>query len=113
MLQTKADLCEALRAGGPSRPYVVSQGMHSGLHTPLMSSEGVPGCTPPIFFYRHVLDSGTMCLQERISDFHLLLWLSKQPNLDANDLTLLCDAVRTHGPVLEGYRVIIDSIAGL
>ncbi len=52
-------------------------------------------------------------VQERLSDFHLLLWLSKQPNLDANDLTLLVDAVRTQSPVLEGYRVIIDSIAGL
>jgi nuclear protein localization family protein 4 len=52
-------------------------------------------------------------LQERLSDIHLLLWLSKQPNLDQNDMTLLCDAIRSHAPVLEGYRVIIDSIAGI
>eukprot|EP00967_Tisochrysis_lutea_P088961 scaffold126495_cov14-Tisochrysis_lutea.AAC.1 len=52
-------------------------------------------------------------LSERLSDFHLLLWLSKQPNLDSNDMTLLCDAIRNRAPVLEGYRVIIDSIAGL
>lgn len=50
---------------------------------------------------------------ERISDFHLLLWLAKQPNLDANDMLLLCDVVRTQKPVLEGYRMLIDSIAGL
>jgi nuclear protein localization family protein 4 len=50
---------------------------------------------------------------ERLSDFHLLLWLAKQPNLDPNDMALLCEAVRGHRPVLEGYRVIIDSIAGI
>ncbi|GLC39288.1 hypothetical protein PLESTB_001573700 [Pleodorina starrii] len=50
---------------------------------------------------------------ERLSDFHLLLWLAKQPNLDPNDMALLCEAVREHRPVLEGYRVIIDSIAGI
>lgn len=50
---------------------------------------------------------------ERLSDFHLLLWLSKQPNLDSNDIILLCDAVKGQKPVLEGYRVIIDSIAGI
>ncbi|KAF5830350.1 NPL4 family-domain-containing protein [Dunaliella salina] len=70
--QTKSDLQDVLKEGGPSRPYV-----------------------------------------ERLSDFHLLLWLSKQPNLDSNDMTLLCDAIRNRAPVLEGYRVIIDSIAGL
>ncbi|GFR49916.1 hypothetical protein Agub_g12024 [Astrephomene gubernaculifera] len=50
---------------------------------------------------------------ERLSDFHLLLWLAKQPNLDPHDMALLCEAVREHRPVLEGYRVIIDSIAGI
>uniref|UniRef100_A0A7S0S117 MPN domain-containing protein n=1 Tax=Chlamydomonas leiostraca TaxID=1034604 RepID=A0A7S0S117_9CHLO len=50
---------------------------------------------------------------DKLADLHLLLWLSKQPNLDTNDMTLLCDAVRNHHPVMEGYRVIIDSIAGL
>jgi nuclear protein localization family protein 4 len=51
--------------------------------------------------------------QERLSDLHLLLWLSKQPNLDRHDLALLLDAVKKQSPVLEGYRVIIDSIAGM
>ena len=54
-----------------------------------------------------------MSYVERLSDLHLLLWLSKQPNLDPNDMLLLCDAVKGQKPVLEGYRVIIDSIAGL
>ncbi|PNH05672.1 Ammonium transporter 1 member 2 [Tetrabaena socialis] len=50
---------------------------------------------------------------ERLSDAHLLLWLAKQPNLDPSDMALLCEAVRESRPVLEGYRVIIDSIAGI
>ena len=50
---------------------------------------------------------------ERLSDLHLLLWLSKQPNLDSNDMILLCDAVKDRKPIMEGYRVIIDSIAGM
>ena len=50
---------------------------------------------------------------ERLSDMHLLLWLSKQPNLDSNDMILLCDAVKDRKPIMEGYRVIIDSIAGM
>ncbi|KAG2443114.1 hypothetical protein HYH02_009527 [Chlamydomonas schloesseri] len=49
----------------------------------------------------------------RLSDFHLLLWLAKQPHLDPNDMALLCEAVKEQRPVLEGYRVIIDSIAGI
>jgi hypothetical protein len=32
---------------------------------------------------------------------------------DPTDLALLCEAVREQRPVLEGYRVIIDSIAGI
>lgn len=50
---------------------------------------------------------------ERLSDLHALLWLSRQPNLDAHDVALLAEAVREQKPVMEGYRMIIDSIAGL
>mmetsp|Transcript_35576 Transcript_35576/g.79001 ORF Transcript_35576/g.79001 Transcript_35576/m.79001 type:complete len:414 (+) Transcript_35576:354-1595(+) len=62
---------------------------------------------------REYLKRGSGSYVERLSDFHLLLWLSKQPNLDPNDMILLCDAVKEQKPVLEGYRVIIDSIAGI
>lgn len=51
--------------------------------------------------------------QQRIADFHLLLWLLKQPNLDPNDIVMVCDSIRHDKPVMEGYQVIIDSIAGL
>ncbi|KAJ9530099.1 hypothetical protein QJQ45_023386 [Haematococcus lacustris] len=61
----------------------------------------------------HLRRMGSRPYVEKLSDFHLLLWLTKQPNLDRHDMTLLLDAVKTKAPVLEGYRVIIDSIAGL
>lgn len=47
---------------------------------------------------------------ERISDFHLLLWLSKSL-LDMSDMALICHAVKNQAAILEGYRQIIDSIA--
>lgn len=64
-------------------------------------------------FREHMRKHSSLHYVERISDFHLLLWLSKQPSLDAHDMTLLVDAVRTQSPVLEGYKAIIDSIAGM
>lgn len=63
---------------------------------------------------QHIIDIKTLLFfsfQERLSDFHLLLWLSKQPNLDQSDMSLLVDCVSTQSPVLEGYRLIVDSIA--
>ncbi len=57
--------------------------------------------------------SGSSSFVDRLTDFHLLLWLSKQPNLDSNDMILLCDAVKEHKPIMEGYQVIISSIAGI
>eukprot|EP00976_Prorocentrum_cordatum_P038721 787894-Prorocentrum_minimum.AAC.2 len=49
---------------------------------------------------------------ERLSDFHLLLYLSKQLDL-STDMALLVDAVKNKGTVAEGYQLIIDSLAGL
>ena len=49
---------------------------------------------------------------EAMADFHLLLWLAKQPNLDlSSDLAILAEAVREKSPVPEGYKLIIESIA--
>lgn len=49
---------------------------------------------------------------ERLSDFHLLLWLSKSI-LDSSDVALIADAVNNKAPVMEGYREIINSIADM
>ncbi len=48
----------------------------------------------------------------RLTDFHLLLFLSAVLDLQT-DMALLCDAVRTGGDVQDGYTLLIDSIAGL
>mmetsp|Transcript_19174 Transcript_19174/g.49224 ORF Transcript_19174/g.49224 Transcript_19174/m.49224 type:complete len:413 (-) Transcript_19174:16-1254(-) len=49
---------------------------------------------------------------ERLSDFHLLLWLSRTV-MDGGDIALIADAVRTKHAVGEGYRQIIDALAGV
>lgn len=48
---------------------------------------------------------------EKLSDFHVLLFLTK--HLDTADIALLSEAVRDKKPVLDGYKVIIDSIADI
>jgi hypothetical protein len=47
----------------------------------------------------------------RLADPHLLLWLSAQ--LDPTDIAAIAQAVREKGELLEGHKVIIDSLAGL
>ena len=49
----------------------------------------------------------------RLADFHLLLWLAKQPNLDRGDLAIIAEAVKEGSDVPEGYTLIIDSLAEL
>lgn len=44
---------------------------------------------------------------------HLLLWLAGQPNLDQTDLLAFAEAVKDKSELMEGYTVIIDSIAGV
>ena len=51
---------------------------------------------------------------ERLADFHLLLWLSKQPGLDlTDDIAVLLECIKHKAKVPEGYTLIIDSLAGL
>ncbi|KAL4856070.1 NPL4-like protein 1 [Chlorella vulgaris] len=49
----------------------------------------------------------------RIADFHLLLFLARQPNLSEAEIGLLTDAARDKAAVPEGFQIIIDSMAGL
>lgn len=49
----------------------------------------------------------------RLSDFHLLLYLARQPNLDLSEVGLLADAVRGKGEVPEGFQLIVQGMAGL
>ena len=48
---------------------------------------------------------------QRLSDFHLLLFLAK--HMDSGDMALLAEAVRQQTPVQDGYQLIIDALAGL
>ncbi len=48
---------------------------------------------------------------QRLSDFHLLLYLAKQPNLDLSDMGTIIDHVHAKQPIPEGYTLIIDTIA--
>ena len=50
---------------------------------------------------------------ERLSDFHLLLYIAKQPGLEVEDVAALAAAVASKEPVPEGYKIIIESIAGI
>ena len=50
---------------------------------------------------------------EGLCDFHLLLYLAKQPGFEAGDVAALAGAVARKHPVGEGYKIIIDSLAGL
>lgn len=78
------------------------------------SSESRAWCPQTKSDLRDVLKRpGKGSYTERLADFHLLLWLSKQPNLDPHDIALLCEAIKEGQPVMEGYRLIIDHIAGI
>lgn len=48
---------------------------------------------------------------QKIGDFHLLLWLSGFLDLNT-DIALLAEAVRLKQSIAEGYRVLIESLAG-
>lgn len=61
----------------------------------------------------HMQKLSTKPYSERLADFHLLLWLASSSGLGLSDIVLLADAVKTGQPVSEGYRLLIDSIAGL
>lgn len=49
---------------------------------------------------------------QRLKDFHLLLFLSK--HLDINsDMALILNTIKENGTIAEGYKLIIDNIAGI
>lgn len=51
---------------------------------------------------------------QRLADFHLLLYLSKQAGLDLrNDIAILLECIKHKAQVPDGYPLIIDSMAGL
>lgn len=61
----------------------------------------------------HLQGTSARPYAERLSDFHLLLYVAKQPGLEVEDVAALVAAVANKEPVPEGYKIIIDSIAGI
>lgn len=52
--------------------------------------------------------------RDRLADFHLLLYLAKQPTWDLEtDIASIVSCVAENKPIPEGYTFMIDSIAGL
>ena len=46
---------------------------------------------------------------QQLSDFHLLFFLSK--HLDINDVKIIAESIHANVPIMDGYRLIIESIA--
>ena len=61
----------------------------------------------------HLLKLGSKPYTDKLSDFHLLLWLSSQGFEVDTDIALLADAIAHGQPIREGYQVMIDTIAGI
>ncbi|WIA35011.1 hypothetical protein OEZ86_003507 [Tetradesmus obliquus] len=61
----------------------------------------------------HLRKHSSLPYSSRLADLHLLLWLAGQPNLDQADMLAIVEAVREKAELMEGYKVIIDSIAGV
>eukprot|EP00271_Cylindrocystis_brebissonii_P009350 TRINITY_DN24131_c0_g1_i1.p1 TRINITY_DN24131_c0_g1~~TRINITY_DN24131_c0_g1_i1.p1 ORF type:complete len:406 (+),score=71.87 TRINITY_DN24131_c0_g1_i1:483-1700(+) len=58
---------------------------------------------------QHLERTRGQMFSQRLADFHLLLFLSRY--LDATtDIPQLTEAVRTKGPVADGYQLIIESL---
>lgn len=52
--------------------------------------------------------------EERLADFHALLWLADNSGLSMTvDIPVIVDAVKEKSEVPEGYQMMIDSVAGL
>lgn len=50
---------------------------------------------------------------ERLADFHLLIWLARQPGMGLYDIAAIAQAIGSGEPVPEGYRLIVDGLLGL
>lgn len=62
-------------------------------------------------FKAHMSKPGPKSFTQRLSDFHVLLWLSGQASFDLRtDMAALAEAVRDKTPIPEGYQLILDSL---
>lgn len=61
----------------------------------------------------HLMRQNKKPYTERLADFHLLLWLSTHGFDLQTDMTLLIDAIKQGQPIREGYRLLIENMAGM
>ena len=66
----------------------------------------------PSEFKQYMRQNASKAYWERLADFHLLMYLAKQPGLDlVNDIAVLLECIKHKATVPEGYTLIIDSLA--
>ena len=66
----------------------------------------------PSEFKQYMRQSASKPYWQRLADFHLLMYLAKQPGLDlVNDIAVLLECIKHKASVPEGYTLIIDSLA--
>jgi len=61
----------------------------------------------------HLQRNSAVPYVQRLSDFHLLLYLAKQPGFDEPEISAVVGAVARQEPIPEGYALMIDSLAGM
>jgi hypothetical protein len=49
----------------------------------------------------------------QLADFHLLLWLSMTLHWQDSDIAQIVEAVHEKKPIMEGHKMMIESLAGL
>ena len=66
----------------------------------------------PSEFKQYMRQNKSKPYWQRLADFHLLIYLAKQPGLDLiNDIAVLLECIKHKATVPEGYTLIIDSLA--
>lgn len=71
-------------------------------------------CAGPEELRDHLKKYVSRPFHEALADFHLLLYLAAQPNFDLNDdVSQFAAAVKDRSDVSEGYKMIVESIAGI
>lgn len=61
----------------------------------------------------HLSKHSSKPYEARLRDFHCLLWLAKQFHWSEADVAVVAASALGGQPLLEGYKMMIDSMAGL
>jgi len=62
----------------------------------------------------HLINNSKKKFVDRLSDFHLLVFLAQQTSyFDAAEISNICELVRLHEAIPEGYQLLISNMAGL